>query len=77
MPQLLDPNFHRTVVLLIHHGEDGTFGVVVNRETEYNAPTLCASLEIDWRGDPSEGIAWGGPVQPQTGWMLFLRRPTS
>lgn len=75
MPQLLDPNFHRTVVLLIHHGEDGTFGVVINRGTEYSAPTLCASLEIDWHGDPGESIAWGGPVQPQTGWMLFDESP--
>ncbi|NQZ96029.1 MAG: YqgE/AlgH family protein [Myxococcales bacterium] len=71
MPQLLDPNFERTVVLLIHHDDEGTFGVVLNRSTELNASSLCASLEIDWRGHPDESIDWGGPVQPQTGWMLF------
>ena len=48
MPQLLDPNFERTVVLLIHHDDEGTFGVVLNRSTELNASSLCASLEIDW-----------------------------
>jgi putative transcriptional regulator len=71
MPQLLDPNFHRTVVLLVHNDEEGTFGVVLNRGTEITAPGLCATLEIPWRGAHDEPIGWGGPVQPQTGWVLF------
>jgi putative transcriptional regulator len=29
-PQLLDPNFVRSLVLLIEHSEEGAFGVVVN-----------------------------------------------
>jgi putative transcriptional regulator len=71
MPQLQDPNFRRTVVLLVHHDENGTFGIVLNRATDITAPSLCATLEIDWRGAPDELIDWGGPVQPQTGWVLF------
>ena len=71
MPQLLDPNFRRTVVLLVHHDENGTFGVVLNRPTEISVPNLCSTLEIDWQGDPEGAIDWGGPVQPQTGWVLF------
>ena len=31
MPQLLDPNFNRTVVLLCKHSDEGAFGLVVNR----------------------------------------------
>ena len=71
MPQLLDPNFHRAVVLLVHHDSDGTFGVVINRMTEITADTLCESIDLPWRGDPEEEICWGGPVQPQTGWVVF------
>jgi len=71
MPQLLDPNFERTVILLIHHDLDGTFGVVLNRTTEINVPNLCQTLEIEWRGRADESIDWGGPVQPQTGWVIF------
>lgn len=71
MPQLLDPNFRRAVVLLVHHDEDGTFGIVLNRSTEITAPGLCATLDIAWHGAQAEPIGWGGPVQPQTGWVLF------
>ena len=71
MPQLLDPNFQRAVILVIQHDETGTFGVVLNRSTDITAPVLCSTLEIEWRGDPSWEINWGGPVQPQTGWVLF------
>lgn len=31
MPQLVDPNFTRTVVLMCKHSDDGAFGLVVNR----------------------------------------------
>ena len=71
MPSLLDPNFRRAVVLLVHHDENGTFGVVLNRATDITAPHLCSTLEIEWRGSSEEGIRWGGPVQPQTGWVIF------
>lgn len=71
MPQLLDPNFHRAVVLLVHHDAEGTLGVVVNRTTDLGAPELCESISMEWPGDPDAPVDWGGPVQPETGWLLF------
>lgn len=71
MPQLLDPNFRRTVVLIVHHDHEGAVGLVLNRPTEFRAPALCATLEIEWCGSPDEAIDWGGPVRPETGWVLF------
>ncbi len=71
MPQLLDPNFKRSVVLLVHHDEEGTFGLVVNRDTDLPVSQLCETLEIAWRGLDDELLSWGGPVQPNTGWVLF------
>jgi putative transcriptional regulator len=70
MPDLLDPNFHRTVVLLVHHDEQGTVGMVLNRPTEVRASELCESLGVDWRGAGEQVVHWGGPVQPNTGWVV-------
>ena len=33
-PRLLDPNFARTVILVLNHDEDGAIGVVINRPSE-------------------------------------------
>lgn len=71
MPQLLDPNFRRTVVLLLHHDAEFTFGLVLNRPSEIAAESLCASLGIEWKGGNGALVDWGGPVQPNTGWVLL------
>jgi putative transcriptional regulator len=71
MPQLLDPNFRRAVVLLVHHDESGTFGLVLSRASERSAEDLCGALEIPWAGTEEAMVHWGGPVQPDTGWMLL------
>jgi putative transcriptional regulator len=34
VPQMLDPNFMHTVVLMVEHGEGGALGLVVNQLTE-------------------------------------------
>lgn len=61
-PALLDPNFHRTVVLLAEQDVGGTMGVVLNRPAEVEvaeaAPALAGMVE------PGALVHSGGPVQP-------------
>jgi len=71
MPQLADPNFRRAVILVIHHDADSTFGLVLNREVELSVRELCDSLEFEWNGTAETEVAWGGPVESNTGWLLF------
>ena len=33
-PPLVDPNFDRSVVLLLEHGEEGALGIILNRPTD-------------------------------------------
>jgi len=73
-PALLDPNFARTVVLVVEHNEDGALGVVLNRPTDV---PLAEPLP-EWSAVATEpGVAFlGGPVQPQDA-VIGLARVTS
>jgi len=70
MPQLADPNFSRAVVLMIEHGEQGSFGLVINHPSPIRASELLQSLEMHWHGDDAALVWAGGPVSPSTGWVL-------
>jgi putative transcriptional regulator len=71
-PALKDPNFERTVVLLVAHEPGGSLGVVLNRATEV---TVAEVLE-GWgglAGDPSV-VFEGGPMQPEAAICLARTR---
>ncbi len=76
MPQLADPNFHRSVVLLCEHGTEGAFGLVLNRPTETPA-TEVVRLGLDPPPVLPDALhLWiGGPVEPQRGWILLREQP--
>src|SRR5207248_1724534 len=63
-PTLLDPNFRRTVVLLLEHTPDGAIGVVLNRPSDTEAREAVPDLRAVLFDD--EPIFLGGPVQPET-----------
>ena len=74
MPQMQDPNFARTVVLLCDYGPDGAFGVVVNRPTDMAATGMVRLQPPVARGDDLR-LYIGGPVQPERGWILVADQP--
>lgn len=61
-PILGDPNFFRTVILLLDHGDHGSAGVVLNRPVDERVVALIPSLEGSV--DASATISFGGPVEP-------------
>jgi putative transcriptional regulator len=63
-PGLLDPNFWRTVVLVVEHTEDGALGLVLNRPSETTAGE--AVPELQEVVDLAEPVFVGGPVQPSS-----------
>jgi putative transcriptional regulator len=70
MPQMADPNFARTVVLLCDYTDQGAFGLVVNRQMTEPAWTLVKT-EPPVRVDPELRLWIGGPVEPQRTWVLM------
>jgi len=62
-PSLIDPNFFRTVILLVQHGEEGALGLVLNRATgttireawQQVSQSLCLREDVLHHGGPCEG----------------------
>ena len=67
-PVLSDPNFHRTVVLIAEHGEEGAMGLVLNRPTETSVGD--AVPELSSIAGELEPVYVGGPVS--TGSVLAV-----
>ena len=74
MPQLMDPNFSRTVVVLCKHNEDGAFGLVVNRPL-VTTGRVTVNLDPPVSTDRELQVWVGGPVEPQRSWVLVGREP--
>jgi len=63
-PQLLDPNFARTVVLITEHNDEGAMGVVLNRPAATSVAD--AAPELEGLVPPGDDVYVGGPVQPSS-----------
>ena len=62
-PDLLDPNFRRSVLLIGEHGEEGAMGVILNRPSPVSVADAVPPLaELV---DDTDLVHVGGPVQPQ------------
>lgn len=71
-PALKDPNFDRTVVLLVAHEPGGALGVVLNRATEVPVADVLGDWS-DLARDPAV-LFEGGPVQPDSAICLARMR---
>lgn len=60
-PDLLDPNFAKTVVLMVQHNEQGALGLILNRPTQSTLHDIWKQISTDLclRDNP---IYLGGPV---------------
>jgi putative transcriptional regulator len=72
-PPLVDPNFDRTVVLLLEHGDEGALGIVLNRPSD----TSLDDVFPEWRPVASEPavVFGGGPVARDA--VIALARATA
>ena len=68
-PDLPDPNFAHTVVLLVHTGDDGAMGLILNRPAKMRLKKLFPQLQIPING--SDPVYAGGPVEESVGVALM------
>lgn len=72
MPELLDPNFHKTVVLLSHFDQNGAFGFVANRPSEHTLGDVISLPEGELNPQFAHwNLYTGGPVEPHHVWIIF------
>jgi putative transcriptional regulator len=71
-PDMGDPIFYHTVVLVVEHSEAGALGIVINRPVEDRslASLMEAIGEKDSSVKGSVPIYAGGPVEPSAGFIL-------
>lgn len=72
-PSIKDPRFSRTVILMVRHGEDGAFGLIVNRPG--GIATIATDTEKpDGEKPDGEGLNlpafYGGPVEPERAFVV-------
>jgi putative transcriptional regulator len=71
-PEMGDPRFRETVILMVRHSKDGAMGLVINRP----AGEQKMSRILEDLGDSGDGATGsvplyiGGPVQPELGFIL-------
>ena len=74
MPNLADPNFWQSVVLLgVHSDTDGAFGLIVNRPLDIDLHDILNELGQEPVDHDLPEVLAGGPVQPSQGFVLFQR----
>ncbi|MCB9676573.1 MAG: YqgE/AlgH family protein [Alphaproteobacteria bacterium] len=87
-PQMRDPFFEKTVVLVWQHDEDGAIGVVVNRPLRdvmergimpRSASSLLVDVlvlddDLDMSAYADDEVSWGGPVDTDSGTIVTAGR---
>lgn len=71
-PDMPDPRFAHTVILIVHHDRNGAFGIVINRPVEERSfqDILKALGDKDTNVEGKVRIFAGGPVQQELGFVL-------
>ena len=67
------PFFNHTLVLLIDHGDEGSFGFVLNRMTDLEMGDVFQEVGVDSQAATTidAPVLLGGPVSPESGWILY------
>ena len=66
--RLRDPNFYKTVVLIVEHGPEGAMGLVINRPSSV---TVAHALSEHFQLPETDDVVFvGGPVEPSALFVL-------
>jgi putative transcriptional regulator len=72
MPNMVDPNFSRTLTYVCEHNDQGALGLVVNRPIDMTLSALLAQVSVPHAAAElaKTPVHFGGPVQVDRGFVL-------
>ncbi|PTD96646.1 YqgE/AlgH family protein [Pseudothauera lacus] len=72
MPNMVDPNFARTLTYIAEHNDQGALGIIVNRPIDMTLGALFERVELPLLADgfAEQPVYFGGPVQTDRGFVL-------
>lgn len=71
LPSIGDPRFHRAVIAMCSHDSDGALGIDIASPIDgITAGDVFDRLDIDGREGRDRRVLFGGPVEPQRGFVL-------
>ena len=69
LPNLQDPYFSKTAILLCNYNEEGAFGLVMNHPSDLKVTEILKE-EFQNHNDLEMPLLIGGPVQPESFWAV-------
>ncbi|MDD2834233.1 MAG: YqgE/AlgH family protein [Methylotenera sp.] len=72
MPNLTDPYFAQSVILICTHNQDGAMGIIINQPTDMTYSALYEKINVPLNNSSlaNSAVLFGGPVQPDRGFVL-------
>ena len=55
---------------MIEHTDEGALGLVLNHTTDFHCSDVAESFDLEWPAGEDVSLRRGGPVEPQSLWML-------
>lgn len=70
MPGRVGGDFNQSLTFVVEHNDDGAMGLVVNKPSDLSTGDMLAQMDINTDIGPDRPVYWGGPVQPERGFVL-------
>jgi|SRR5699024_4113957 len=70
MPGQMGGDFEQSLAFIAEHNDEGAMGLVVNKPCDLSINDVLGQMNIDADITPDRPVYWGGPVQPERGFVL-------
>lgn len=78
MPGMQDPFFHRSVIYICEHNEEGAMGIMVNAPIDITVGNMLKRVDVDpihpqiHKASLEASVLSGGPVSEDRGFILHI-----